>query len=93
MEPVSQMNKFLLFIIGTTAAGKTKLSLSLGQKFQGEIISCDSMQIYKKVDIMTAKATAQEQQLVKHYLIDRLDLKEKQFNRNRFHYLAQECMG
>lgn len=60
MEQINQLNKFILFIIGTTAAGKTKLSLSLGQKFQGEVVSCDSMQIYKKVNIMTAKATEQE---------------------------------
>lgn len=54
------MKGFHLFIIGTTAAGKTKLSLSLAQQFKGEIVSSDSMQLYKKADIMTAKATKEE---------------------------------
>lgn len=67
---------FILYIIGTTAAGKTKLSLNLGQKFGGEIVSCDSMQIYEKVDIMTAKVTKQEQEQVKHHMIDVLRLDE-----------------
>jgi tRNA dimethylallyltransferase len=53
---------FTSFIIGTTAAGKTKLSLSLekNEEKNYEILSCDSMQLYKEATIMTAKATAQE---------------------------------
>jgi tRNA dimethylallyltransferase len=57
-------------IVGPTASGKTELSLTLAEKFSGEIISCDSMQIYKGMDIGTAKATEEEQKRVKHHMLD-----------------------
>ncbi|KRT85541.1 hypothetical protein AMK59_2458 [Oryctes borbonicus] len=60
----------LIIILGATGSGKTKLSLELAQKFNSEIISADSMQLYKGLDIITAKATPQEQKLVPHHLID-----------------------
>ncbi len=47
----------VIFIIGTTASGKTKLSIEIAKQYNGEIVSCDSMQLYKEADIMTAKAT------------------------------------
>lgn len=46
-----------VFIIGTTAVGKTKLSVEIAKKLKGEIISCDSKQLYKHASIMTAKVT------------------------------------
>lgn len=46
-----------IFIVGTTSIGKTKLSLILADHLKGEVVSCDSMQLYKHADIMTAKAT------------------------------------
>jgi tRNA dimethylallyltransferase len=49
-----------VFIIGTTASGKTKLSVNLSNEVPYEIISCDSMQIYRDANIMTAKATPEE---------------------------------
>ncbi|VEN48898.1 unnamed protein product [Callosobruchus maculatus] len=52
---------------------KTKLSLELAQRFDGEIIGADSMQIYKSLDISTAKATPEEQSVAPHHLIDILD--------------------
>lgn len=60
----------VLIIVGPTASGKTALSLLLAKKFNGEIISADSRQIYRRMDIGTAKATASEQNGVKHYLVD-----------------------
>lgn len=60
----------IIVICGPTAGGKTDLSIKLAQKFSGQIISADSMQIYKKLDIGTAKATAEEQKRAKHHLID-----------------------
>ena len=60
----------VIVICGPTASGKTKLSIELAKKIDGEIISCDSMQIYKEMDIGTAKPTKQEMQGIKHYLID-----------------------
>ncbi len=65
------MNKPKVIVIcGPTASGKTALSIELAQKINGEIISSDSMQIYKDMDIGTAKPTKEEMQNIKHYLID-----------------------
>jgi len=50
--------------------GKTAISIELAKQVNGEIISCDSMQIYKDMDIGTAKVTEEEKQGIKHYLID-----------------------
>jgi tRNA dimethylallyltransferase len=60
----------LLVLIGPTAIGKTRLSLELAAKYECEIISGDSMQVYKGMDIGTAKASNAEQRLVPHHLID-----------------------
>ncbi|MFO7969298.1 MAG: tRNA (adenosine(37)-N6)-dimethylallyltransferase MiaA [Candidatus Izemoplasmatales bacterium] len=60
----------LLTIVGPTAIGKTKLSIALAKEFNGEIISGDSMQFYKGMDIGTAKATSEERKMVKHHLLD-----------------------
>lgn len=60
----------LIVLIGPTAVGKTKLSIELAKKFNGEIISGDSMQIYKGMDIGTAKITQEEMEGIPHHLID-----------------------
>ena len=61
---------FSLAITGPTASGKTALSLGLAGRLDAEIISCDSMQIYKGMDIGTAKATEEERAVAPHHLID-----------------------
>ena len=60
----------VIVICGPTASGKTGLSIELAKKINGEIISADSMQIYKEMDIGTAKATEKEMQGIKHYMIN-----------------------
>nr|WP_274388477.1 tRNA (adenosine(37)-N6)-dimethylallyltransferase MiaA [Brevibacillus agri] len=65
-----QQREKLVVIIGPTAVGKTQLSLDLAQQFNGEIISGDSMQVYRGMDIGTAKAEPAELALVPHHLID-----------------------
>ena len=60
----------LVVILGATATGKTSLAIALAQRLNGEIISADSRQIYREMDIGTAKATAQQQTLIPHHLID-----------------------
>ena len=60
----------VIVICGPTASGKTSLSIELAKQINGEIISCDSMQIYKDMTIGTAKPTIEEMQGIKHYLID-----------------------
>lgn len=63
----------ILVICGPTATGKTRLSIELAKAVNGEIISADSMQVYKQMDIGTAKPTAEEMQGIKHYLIDEIE--------------------
>ena len=63
-----QKNKVIV-ICGPTASGKTALSIELAKQINGEIVSCDSMQIYKDMNIGTAKPTPEEMQGIKHYLI------------------------
>lgn len=60
----------VIVICGPTASGKTAMSIELAKKINGEIVSCDSMQIYKEMDIGTAKPTREEMQGIKHYMID-----------------------
>ena len=67
------MNNKLVIISGPTAVGKTKISVELAKRINGEIISADSMQVYKHMDIGTAKITSEEMQGVPHYLIDILE--------------------
>lgn len=60
----------LAALVGPTSVGKTQLSISLAQKLKGEIISCDSMQVYQGMNIGTAKASPAERSMVPHHLID-----------------------
>lgn len=64
------MKQKVIIICGPTASGKTSLSIELAKKINGEIISCDSMQIYKEMDIGTAKPVVEEMQGIKHHLLD-----------------------
>ncbi|MDA8353590.1 MAG: tRNA (adenosine(37)-N6)-dimethylallyltransferase MiaA [Firmicutes bacterium] len=81
----------LLVIIGPTAVGKTKLSLELAQSFRGEIISGDSMQVYRYMDIGTAKASPEERKGIPHHLIDRFD-PDYPFSVEEFQRLADELI-
>ncbi len=66
----------IIAIVGPTGVGKTNLSIELAKRYNAEIISCDSMQIYKKMNIGTAKITKNEMQNIKHHLIDIKDVSE-----------------
>ena len=83
------MKEDLLVIVGPTAVGKTRLSLELAAEFNGEIISGDSMQVYRGMDIGTAKATAAERAKVPHHLIDFLD-PDRPFSVEEFQRLARK---
>lgn len=69
--------KDVIVILGPTASGKTSLSIELAKKINGEIVSCDSMQIYKDMTIGSAKPTIEEMQGIKHYLIDEVNPTER----------------
>ncbi|MDR1018489.1 MAG: tRNA (adenosine(37)-N6)-dimethylallyltransferase MiaA [Lachnospiraceae bacterium] len=84
------MNK-LIVLTGPTAVGKTKLSIELAKRVGGEIISADSMQVYKKMDIGSAKITKDEMDGIPHYLIDILEPWED-FNVVIFQEMAKKAM-
>ena len=71
------MKKKAIVVVGATASGKTALGVHIAQKFNGEVISVDSMQIYKGMDIATAKPTTDEMNGIKHHLIDFVDVKSQ----------------
>lgn len=67
------MKPLVVVIVGPTASGKTKLSIELAKKFHGEIVSADSMQIYRRMNIGTAKPTEEEKCGIPHHLMDFLE--------------------
>ncbi|MDE7478918.1 MAG: tRNA (adenosine(37)-N6)-dimethylallyltransferase MiaA, partial [Lachnospiraceae bacterium] len=85
------MNKPLIILTGPTAAGKTKLSIELAKAIDGEIISADSMQVYRHMDIGSAKIRPEEMQGVKHYLVDILEPTED-FNIVLFQKYAKQAI-
>ncbi|MCL2254449.1 MAG: tRNA (adenosine(37)-N6)-dimethylallyltransferase MiaA [Lachnospiraceae bacterium] len=85
-------NNSLIVLTGPTAVGKTALSVLLAKKIDGEIISADSMQVYKGMDIGTAKISAEEMQGVRHHLINVLEPAEE-FNVVLFQKMAKECVA
>ncbi len=85
------MKKPLIVLTGPTAVGKTELSIKLAGAIGGEIISADSMQVYKYMDIGTAKISTAEMGQIPHYLIDILE-PEEEFNVVKFKEYAGKCM-
>ena len=81
----------ILILVGPTAVGKTSTSIAVAEKLDGEIVSSDSMQIYKHMDIGTAKVTTEEMQGIKHYMIDEILPDEKfsvsDFQEKANHYI------
>lgn len=88
------MNKRKLIVLtGPTAVGKTKLSIALAKAVNGEIISADSMQVYKYMDIGSAKIKPEEMCGIKHYLVDCLNPQDPEsFNVTRFQKMAKDAM-
>ncbi|MBO5238452.1 MAG: tRNA (adenosine(37)-N6)-dimethylallyltransferase MiaA [Lachnospiraceae bacterium] len=87
------MNKRPLIILtGPTAVGKTALSIKLAKAVNGQMISADSMQVYRHMDIGTAKIKPEEMQGIPHYLIDVLE-PEEDFNVVRFQHMAKEALA
>lgn len=85
------MKQPLIILTGPTAVGKTKASIGLAKAINGEIISADSMQVYKYMDIGSAKIHPEEMQGVKHYLVDELE-PDEEFNVVRFQQMAKQAM-
>ncbi len=85
------MKRPLIILTGPTAVGKTALSIQLAKALDGEIISADSMQVYKHMDIGSAKVTQKDMEGIPHHLIDVLEPWEE-FNVTRFQSMAKEAM-
>lgn len=81
----------ILAIVGPTASGKTALSIELAKQLGGEIISCDSMQVYRTMDVGTAKPTSAEMDGIPHHLLDVADPQEP-FSVAEYVRLAQEAV-
>ncbi len=73
---MDQQNPNLIVVLGPTASGKSTLGIVLAQRFSGEIVSADSRQVYRGLDIGTAKVTREERTLIPHYLLDVADPRE-----------------
>ena len=81
----------IICVVGPTASGKTKLAVQLAKLYGGEVVSCDSMQIYKHMDIGTAKPTKEEMEGVHHHLLDMVEPGED-FSAGKYVQLADSCV-
>ena len=72
----NRINRTIVVICGPTAVGKTEFAIRVAEDFGGEIVSCDSMQLYQYLDIGSAKPTPEEQARAKHYLVGEIDPRE-----------------
>lgn len=81
----------LIVVAGPTASGKTEMALRLAQALDGEVISADSMQIYRRMDIGTAKPTPEEQARARHHMIDVADPGEE-YSVARYAEQADRCV-
>ena len=84
-------NRPLVILTGPTAVGKTELSIRLAKTINGEIISADALQVYKGMDIGTAKVTREEMDGVNHYLIDVIE-PEDEFSVAVFKEMAESAI-
>lgn len=85
-------NENLLAVVGPTASGKSALAVGLAERMNGEVVSCDSMQIYKGFSIATAVPTAEEMKGIPHHLLSFADTSEK-FSVVEYCRLAKECIA
>jgi tRNA dimethylallyltransferase len=81
----------LAAVLGPTATGKTKYAIEIAKRTDGEIVSCDSMQLYKFMDIGSAKPTPEEMAEVPHHIVDEIDPREP-FSAARYKELAEEAI-
>lgn len=81
----------VIAIAGPTAVGKTKFAIMLANAFDGEVVSCDSMQLYKYMDIGSAKPTQEEMSMAKHHLVDMIDPRDD-FSVAQYQKLAKDAI-
>lgn len=87
----SEHSRRILVLVGPTASGKTTVSLLVARKLNGEVISADSRQIFRRLDLGTAKPSPEERSLVKHYFVDDLD-PDQDFNAGQYGIRGREII-
>ncbi|MFQ9893279.1 MAG: tRNA (adenosine(37)-N6)-dimethylallyltransferase MiaA [Emergencia sp.] len=85
------MKREIIAVCGPTAVGKTEYAIEIALKTGGEVVSCDSMQLYRYMDIGSAKPTPAERAKVKHYLVDQIDPSEP-FSAAKYQFLAKNAI-
>lgn len=85
-------SKIILAVVGPTATGKTDISVALAKALSGQVVSADSVQVYEKLDIGSAKPTLEEMQGITHHLIDVIALQRKHFSVVEYQQLAFDCI-
>ena len=81
----------VIVVLGPTAGGKSDLAMELARRYGGELISADSMQVYRGMDIGTAKPTAQERAEIRHHAIDLVDAHEEGFTVAKWLAVAEQA--
>ena len=81
----------IVCVVGPTASGKTRLAVELAKRLDGEVVSCDSMQLYRSMDVGTAKPTAGEMQGVRHHMLDVAE-PDEDFSVGRYVEMADACV-
>jgi len=81
-----------IIIVGPTASGKSRLALALAQSFRGEIVSCDALQIYRYMDIGTAKASSADRALVPHHMLD-IRYPDEDFSAGDYQRIARQVIA
>jgi tRNA dimethylallyltransferase len=92
LQPARGARPRILLVVGPTASGKSALALELAQALDGEVVSADSVQVYRGMDIGTAKPTREERERIPHHLLDLVD-PDQPFNVARFKELADQAIA
>jgi tRNA dimethylallyltransferase len=87
------VNPLLIAIVGPTASGKTALAISLAESLNGEVVSCDSVAVYREFEIGTAKPSPQERKRVPHHMIDVADPAKSDFTAGEYSRLARMAVA
>jgi tRNA dimethylallyltransferase len=90
-ESITGAEPLVILLLGPTGSGKTALSLALGEQFNGEIVSCDSVAVYRGMDLGTAKPTSEERARLPHHLID-VAHPDQPFTAGEYSRLAREAL-
>lgn len=92
MVKTRALKKKVIFIVGPTAVGKSKFAIEVAKRIGGEVVSCDSMQVYRGLDILSCKASPKQRKQIPHHLISIIN-PSRNFNVNKFIELSKKLIG